>query len=129
MFKKDKMFSKNVDTLLNKPTAVVKQLPDSNKIETIVAETEPIDLNKQPIIGYTSDKYYMVVGSFLSEKLALRYAHTILDMGYQPQVIYSSSLGYYRVSVKSYTDLNTALSEMPGFRSSITGRAWVHIKK
>lgn len=58
----------------------------------------------------------------------MKYANTILDMGYKPQVIYSSSAGYYRVSAKSYTDFKTAVNDIPVFREAVTSRAWVHVK-
>lgn len=128
-FKKQKLFSKDVDTLLTQSPAMVEAVEDTVEIEQIVAETEPVDLYNEPRIGYSTDRYYMIVGSFLSEKLAMKYANTILDMGYKPQVIYSSSSGYYRVSAKSYTDFKTAVSDIPVFREAVTNRAWVHVKK
>ncbi|QQS50460.1 MAG: SPOR domain-containing protein [Bacteroidota bacterium] len=128
-FKKQKLFSKDVDTLLTQSPAMVEAVEDTVEIEQIVAETEPVDLNNETRIGYSTDRYYMIVGSFLSEKLAMKYANTILDMGYKPQVIYSSSAGYYRVSAKSYTDFKTAVNDIPVFREAVTSRAWVHVKK
>ncbi len=129
-FKKQKLFSKDVDTLLSQSPAMVDAVEeDTVEIEQIVAETEPVDLDKETRIGYSSDRYYMIVGSFLSEKLAMKYAKTILDMGYTPQVIYSSNAGYYRVSAKSYNDFKTAVNDIPVFRDAVTNRAWVHVKK
>ena len=130
-FKKQKMFSKDVDTLLlQEPKVELAQLPaDTVEIEKIIQETEPVVVQKETIIGYSSDRYYMVVGSFLSEKLAAKYANTLLDMGYQPHVIYSSYDGYYRVSAKSYNSFQVAINDIPSFRSSVTNRAWVHVKK
>jgi hypothetical protein len=129
--KKQKLFSKGVDTLLTQPVGVVETAPmaDTQEIVQIVQEMEPVKIVNETGVGYTSDSYYMVVGSFLSEKLAMKYAKTILNMGYQPQVIYSASTGFYRVSAKSYTDFKTAINDIANFRSTVTNRAWVHVKR
>lgn len=128
--KEQKWFSKDVDTLLTEDVDTNIASNDTSAIQTIVQETEPIQQNySEAGIGYTSDKFYMIVGSFLSEPLAKRYAKKMQEKGYQPQVIYSSSLGFYRVSAKSYTDLTTAISDISGFRDGVTPRAWVHVKK
>ena len=127
LFKNKKGFSKSVDTLLiQEPVAIPT---DTIEIEPIVQETEPEIVRRETIIGYTSDRYYMIVGSFLSEKLALKYANTLLEMGYQPQVIYSNYVGYYRVSAKSYENFQVAINDIPNYRSSVTNRAWVHVKR
>jgi hypothetical protein len=127
-FKQQKWFSKDVDTLLTVPEEVADtNAADSAKIETIVQETEPITTTTN--YGYSNDGFYMVVGSFLSEQLANKYAKKILEMGYQPQVIYSNSLGFYRVSAKSYVDFRTAVNDIANFRDNVTPRAWVHVKK
>ncbi|HBH48692.1 MAG TPA: hypothetical protein DDX98_08625 [Bacteroidales bacterium] len=129
LFKKDKLVDKSVDTVLTQSPKVIKeQAKDTTEIVTIVEETEPVKPSA-PGVGYTSDRYYMVVGSFLSEKLAMKYAKTILDMGYSPQVIYSESQGYYRVSAQSYDNYTTAINDISSFRGSVTSRAWVHVKK
>lgn len=126
-FKQQKWFSKDVDTLLTVEEPIIEPI-DSTQIETIVQETEPITTNETSY-GYTSDKFYMVVGSFLSEQLAGKYAKKIQELGYQPQIIYSSSLGFYRVSAKSYNDFTSAVGDIPNFRDNVTPRAWVHVKK
>ena len=126
--KKEKLYTKEVDTLLSQTPKIVELAVDTSEIVMIVQETEPVMVKSEPVMGYTSDKYYMIVGSFLSEKLAVKYANTVLDMGYQPNVIYSSEQGYYRVSAQSYNDKSTAVSDISSFRSSVTNHAWVHVK-
>lgn len=125
------MIDNTIDTLTTIQEEVIPE-PDTTAIETIVQETEaitaPVDMN-EPGIGYSSDKFYMVVGSFLSEQLAQKYAKKMLEMGYQPQVIYSSSLGFYRVSAQSYNDYTLAINDISNFRNNVTPRAWVHVKK
>jgi hypothetical protein len=131
-FRQQKWFSKDVDTLLTYTEEPVDTtLVDSMNIETIVQETVPVTTSaiSQTGYGYTSDSYYMVVGSFLSEQLANKYAKKIQEMGYQPQIIYSNSLGFYRVSAKSYTDFKLAVNDINNFRDNVTPRAWVHVKK
>lgn len=135
--KSHKMFNNKMDSI----ATVIEELPeiieeaDSTEIETIVQETEPIVMPEETSMsaelstGYGNDNYYMVVGSFLSKKLAQTYARKMQDDGYRPQVIYSSSLGFYRVSAASYNDFNLAVNEISNFRDNVTPRAWVHVKK
>ena len=130
-FKQKKWFSKDVDTLLTTEAPKGPE-PDTTHIETIVQETEPISspvVSNEPTYGYGNDKFYMVVGSFLSEQFANKYAKKIQEQGYQPQIIYSNSLGFYRVSAKSYNDYKTAVNDIENFRNNVTPRAWVHVKK
>jgi hypothetical protein len=128
--KQQKWFSKDVDTLLNtEPTPVVDTIADSTQIKTIVQETEPVVTSAATTYGYGIDNFYMVVGSFLSEQLANKYARKIQELGYQPQIIYSKSQGFYRVSAKSYSDYASAIGDIAGFRDKVTPRAWVHVKK
>lgn len=130
-FKKQQLMSNGPDTLLAQPQIVVEASPaiDTTELVQIVQEVEPQVYSNEPITGYSSDRYYMVVGSFLSEKLANKYAKTILDMGYQSNVIYSSIDGFYRVSAQSYNDMATAVSDINNFRANVTGHAWVHVKR
>ncbi len=134
--KEDKLFSTEDEALeinedeVSKADSLAES--DSTEIETLVLETEPIPdpaPSSAPSVGYNSDKYYMVVGSFLSENLAQKYARKMLDKGYQPQVIYSSSMGFYRVSAQSYDDYQTAVSDIQNFRDNLSPRAWVHVKR
>ncbi len=129
--KEQKWFSKDVDSLLVEgvDTNLASPATDSTAIPTITQETEPVQQNySETGVGYTSDKFYMIVGSFLSEQLAKKYANKIQEKGYQPQVIYSSSQGYYRVSAKSYSDFTTAINDLSSVRDDLTPRAWVHVK-
>jgi cell division protein FtsN len=131
-FKQQKWFSKDVDTLLTAEQPIVEPVPDSTQIQTIVQETEPITspiASGETTYGYGNDKFYMVVGSFLSEQLANKYAKKMQEAGYQPQIIYSNSSGFYRVSAKSYNDFTSAVNDISNFRDNVTPRAWVHVKK
>lgn len=132
------LFKKNSDTLLNKeiPEILPKDTAtkDSVKIETIVQETEPItepaEMSASATqFGYSNDKFYMVVGSFLTESYAQKYAEKILQMGYEPQIIQSPYQDYYRVSARSYNDYKLAVNDISSFRNNVTPRAWVHVKK
>ncbi|MBN2487387.1 MAG: SPOR domain-containing protein [Bacteroidales bacterium] len=131
-FRQHKWFSKDIDTMVYTEEEYAEPLADTMAIETIEQETEPIVspfTEKDVAYGYGSERFYMVVGSFLSEQLAKKYATKIQDLGYSPQIIYSSSLGYYRVSARSYDNFNTAVNDISNFRDNVTPRAWVHVKK
>lgn len=128
--KPDKMIDNSIDTLLTITEEIIAE-PDTTVIETIVQETEAITapVESTPLVGYGSDRFYMVVGSFLSEQLAHKYAKKMQNLGYQPQVLYSNSLGFYRVSAQSYDDYTMAINDISNFRNNVTPRAWVHVKK
>jgi|GEM_PF-1688337 len=102
---------------------------DSMSIEMIEQETEALSKPYGYERGYTSDEYYMVVGSFISEQLAKKYAEKMQDMGYEALILRSYSPVYYRVSARSYNDLDLAVNDISYFRNNVTPRAWVHIKK
>lgn len=126
-FRKKALMGVGIDSLLieTEPEPVI-EIEQVEEVPIVEEEPEPVII--EPIMGYSSDRYYMVVGSFLSEKLAVKYANTIIDMGYQPNVIHSPSEGYYRVTARSYSDRTTAINDIQNFRSDVTSYAWVHVK-
>ncbi len=109
----------------------VEETPiDTMELEQVVEEIEPVEepTPTGPEYGYNSDKYYMIVGSFFSEKLAHKYATKMFDMGYTPVIIQSSNQ-FYRVSARSYNDYNTAINDISNFRNNVSPRSWVHVKR
>ena len=129
LFKREKVPVNSPDTLSVQPTLIETPVIDSTEFVPIVQEEEPVVISNNPVIGYSAEKYYMVVGSFLSEKLADKYANTIIDMGYQANVIYSNADGFYRVTAQRYNDMATAVSDIQSFRNNVTNHAWVHVKR
>ncbi len=136
-FKEHRLFSKkNVDTLQqitaepNQATAVDTTTYSTPAVQEPGATTEvtntPVENNN---IAAASDKhYFMIVGSFLDQKNAERYAQKLRDMGYSPEILDASN-GFHRVSARSYDNFKTGISEIPEFRSSVAPKAWVHVKK
>jgi hypothetical protein len=120
-FKKHRLFSKDVDTILD----MTMQEPTSLVTDTTPIVSEPV---YQEPIASTNDKYFMIVGSFQNQNLANQYSEKIRQMGYQSQVIEAPN-GFYRVSAKSYTNFNQGVSEIDDFRSSVTERAWLNVKR
>lgn len=136
-FKEQKMFSKDDEMLEVKkeePSQVEEEPKDTVEVETIEQEVEPVEIPeeqvfKEPGEGYGSDRYYMVVGSFLNKDFATKYAEKLLDQGYESQIIFSSSKNFYRVSAKSYDNFTVAVNDIENFRTSVSPKAWVHVKK
>lgn len=124
-FEKHRLFSRDIDTLLD---ADVTQKPAVLDTMPIIEEPPVAPVAASPKTGYGSDKYYMIVGSFQNVNLANKYAEKIQQKGYQTQIIESSS-GFYRVSAKSYSDYKTGVNEIETFRSSIVSSAWLHVHK
>ena len=126
---KHRLFSKSVDTLLDAEVSkpVNNQIIDTTPIIEAAAP-EPAPVAQPTGFGYGSDKYYMIVGSFQNQNLAEKYAEKVQKMGYQTQIIESSS-GFYRVSAKSFSNYKTGIEEIPNFRSNVTEHAWLHVHK
>lgn len=126
LFKQKQMFSKDIDTTtyVQDDASVI----DTQEIETIAQETVPVSTS-EPMYGYTNEKFYMIVGSFLNEKLAYKYAQKMQSQGYSPQILHSSSTGFYRVSAKAYDNYKTAINDIASFRDNVTPRAWVHVRQ
>jgi hypothetical protein len=116
-----------VDTLLNANSEKLKTaFKDTAKVKPV---TPSIAEQKQPAgFGYGSEKYYMIVGSFLNQELAEKYAEKIQQMGYHTQIIQSDN-SYYRVSAESYTSFKQGVGQITEFREKIVPRAWLHVKR
>jgi hypothetical protein len=121
-FKKHRLFSKDVDTVLD--MTIQEPTP-------LVADTTPIpaeQVYQEPAPEPVKGKYFMIVGSFQNKNLANLYSEKIRQKGYQTQVIEASN-GFFRVSAKSFTNFQQGVSEIDDFRSAITERAWLNVKK
>lgn len=122
-------FSKDIDTLLEAKNYKI-QATDTAKAR--IAEPVSIAAVNKPIqptgFGYGNDKYYMIVGSFLNQRLAEKYAEKIQQMGYHTQIIQSTN-SYYRVSAESFSNFRTGINEIVDFRAKIGSKAWLHVRK
>lgn len=126
--KEHRLFSRDVDSVLD----MTLEEPEPLVIDTtpiVYAEPEPVYVEPEPqtSVGYGSDRFYMIVGSFQNQSFADRYAEKIRQMGYQTNII-SASNGYYRVSAKSYNNYQIGIGEINDFRSNVASQAWLHVK-
>ena len=131
-FENHRLFSKDVDTLLDVSVQeeAVAEAQTESMLEMIEEEkVEPAPVAESPVVSYTSDgKYFMIVGSFQNQNLAVRYAEQVQAQGYQTQIIQASN-GYYRVSAKSFSSYREGVNEITGFRDDLTPGAWLHVKQ
>lgn len=88
----------------------------------VIVESEP-----QTRFGYGSSRYYMIVGSFQNQNLAVNYADKMQDMGYETHIIESSN-GFFRVSAKTYNNYQQGINDIDNFRATVTSSAWLHVK-
>jgi cell division protein FtsN len=136
-FKKHRLFSKKVDTIQEiKPEIQQEPVIDTTvysqpAVEEPVKTAENTNTSKQinDFNASSGKRYFMIVGSFLDQKNAERYAQKLQNMGYTPEIINDASNGFHRVSARSYDNFKTGISEIPEFRSSVATKAWVHVKK
>ena len=131
---KHRLFSKDVDTLLDAEVSkqVNNQIIDTTPIisehPAAPAPHPPPSVAKKAAYGYGPDKYYMIVGSFQNQNLAERYAEKIQQNGYKTQIIESTN-GFFRVSAKSYSDFKTGIGDLENFRTDVTSKAWLLVRK
>lgn len=125
-FKKHRLFSKDVDTVLD----MTINEPEQIIVDTTVVKLEEITPPVVEKSTYTNqnNKYFMIVGSFQNQNFAQLYSEKIQQMGYQSQIIEASN-GFHRVSAKSYANFQQGIDEIDDFRASITPRAWLHVKR
>ncbi len=121
-FKKHRLFSKDVDTVLD----MTIQEPTSMVADTTPIVEEPII--EEPVPQTVNGKYFMIVGSFQNRNLADLYSDKISKMGYQSQVIEAPN-GFFRVTAKSYTNFQEGISEIDDFRSAVTANAWLNVRR
>lgn len=136
-FKKHRLFSKKVDTLHEITAEPQKEAIVDTTVYSQPAVEEPVvTTEKQSTTEANNNfntssgkRYFMIVGSFLDQKNAERYAQKLRDMGYSPEIINDASNGFHRVSARSYDSFKTGINEISMFRSSVATKAWVHVKK
>jgi len=120
--KKHRLFSKNSDDVLDMTVAEPEPIAE----DTTALYTQDI---QQPVIPATSsDKYFMIVGSFQNQNLAKLYSEKIEQMGYRSEIIEASN-GFYRVTAKSYNNFRQGINEIDDFRNSVTPGAWLHVRR
>jgi len=136
-FKKHRLFSKKVDTLQEiKPVTQTEPLVDTTVYSQPAVEeqippavTDNTPKNSDDFTASGDKRYFMIVGSFLDQKNAERYAQKLRDMGYSPKILDDAANGFHRVSARSYDNFKTSIDEISMFRSSVASKAWVHVKK
>jgi hypothetical protein len=128
---KHRLFSKDLDTLLylkNEKYEAVAIDTQKVKIENPKINSEIIKPQQPNGYGYGNDKYYMIVGCFLNQNFAEKYAEKVQQMGYHSQIILSAN-GYYRVSAQSYNSYRQGIKQIAEFRGKIASMAWLHVRK
>jgi len=122
-------FSRDIDTILEAKNFKTPATDTAKAKNEEQAPMSAVNMPSQPTgFGYGNDKYYMIVGSFLNQNLAEKYAEKIQQMGYHTQIIQSAN-SYYRVSAESYSNFKTGVNQIAEFREKIASKAWLHVRK
>jgi hypothetical protein len=131
-FKMKKLFSKDTDTMLTydeeeKDTSDTYTGLENVQTESNMSQESLKDLYRQnPPLG--SKKAYMIVGSFRIPQNADKYAEKIRAMGYTTEIVQARN-GYHMVAASAYDNLRDGVREIPRFRSEVSERAWVYLKR
>ncbi len=130
-FIKSKIFPKKVDTL----SAFIDTTSEAEKVDSALyydmlrqAQQESQAMAQKGSDEVQYGQYYMIVGCFMVQKNAEKYADKIRGMGYNASIINGPG-GFQMVTVKSYNDFRASISEINQYRSEITPNAWVYIKR
>ena len=129
-FEKRTLFTKEVDTLLEIPdepiedTAVVVEMPEEPQPVAPMEAPEKQVMKPQ----MNGDKYYMIVGCFLTPQYADAYSEKIGAMGYNTQII-SRPDGFNMVAAQSYNNFRDAVNDLSSFRSNVQVNSWVYVKR
>ncbi len=130
-FIKSKIFPKKVDTL----TAYVDTTSEAERVDSALyqdmlkqaqQETQEMAQKEDDAVQY--GQYYMIVGCFMVNENAQKYAEKIRGMGYNASII-TGPAGFQMVTVKSYNDFRASIEEINQFRTEITPNAWVYVKR
>lgn len=105
----------DVDTSLHR---INQQINESTHIKNALLYSET-----QTEEDKSEQKYYLVAGSFKTEKNAKAIEHDLFKEGYLPQVFFYQ--GYYRVSIAMYTDKIQALNELQRLRRQTNRTVWL----
>jgi hypothetical protein len=130
-YEKHRRFSKGVDTLLdlkNEISQTARIDTQKVKIEPPITTSKVEEPQQKTGFGYGDEKYYMIVGCFLNQNLAEKYAEKVQQMGYHTQIIQSTN-GYYRVSAQSYHSFKEGKDQVADYREKTGSKAWLHVRK
>ncbi len=133
-FEKKRLFSKSADTLIN----YAEDISDTGSADTTDFYSGMNEMITQPAVTAPEDEYqstvsgnkraYMVVGCFLVPQNADRYAQKMREMGYSAEIVMGHD-GFHMVTVNSYNNVKSGVSEIPKYRSEINQNAWVFVKR
>jgi nucleoid DNA-binding protein len=104
--------------------AVTKEMPENavNK-EITVTGTVPENETAVPAAIEPSEVYYLITGSFKSEKNAALQADILKTEGYTPEILTANN-GFFRVSAMKCNDMNSALAGKATFLKKFPG-TWI----
>lgn len=123
-FKQHRLFSKDVDTLLDISNQIKPVSIDTSYSQIDIRENIPI---KKPAINNTGYKYFVIIGSFRNQDYANKYAKRYREMGYNTDVMFADN-GFHRVSAGSYMSYQDGINGLKTIRAAEPVRAWLYVK-
>ncbi len=129
---KQRLVSNDIDTLLGEENEYVKADDYEEDIARIRSEVDiKIDSIKKMMDEnqtFQNNRFHMIAGSFRVPGNAQNYMQKMKSNGYQASVL-SNPNGLQMVSVKSYNNLRTAVTEIEKFRQELGVPAWIYITR
>ncbi|MFA5818653.1 MAG: SPOR domain-containing protein [Bacteroidales bacterium] len=102
---------------------------ESANIEENIKPISEIPAAPEVVVPVAADvnAYYLITGSFKSEKNAVSQENMLKAEGFTPEIVAAPN-GFYRVSAMMCTDLNTALTKKDSISKKFPG-TWVSRKR
>lgn len=129
-FFKSKAVTTSLNPLVNAEIESNKKAVDESEKNIPVIENSGISPATEAVstpVKEDINSYYVITGSFKSEKNAVSQVNILKEEGYNPEIVPSAN-GFYRVCAMTCNDINTAQSK----RDSISKRfkdTWISRKK
>jgi hypothetical protein len=100
---------------------IVKEVP-----VTVVPEVKKETVKKaEPVVKPSTQKYYIIGGCFELEENAAKFMKQLKKKGYDPEEAGANKHGHVRISYKSFTDKQEAITFMDQIKKDENPSAWL----
>jgi hypothetical protein len=77
----------------------------------------------------SSQKYHIIVGSFLTPDYATAYSAFYSDKGYQSKIVDMTGGRFKLVAASSYDNMHDAWKALKGYRDTVEYEAWIYVSE
>jgi hypothetical protein len=132
-FGKSSMSQEEIDALVTQNDELQKQVKEDaaayeRELEALRTEYEQkLTALETTKAAAPASGFFVVVGSFKSQKLADNYSSKIKAMGYEGNIV-DGPASFKLVTSSTHADLKEAVASLKTARSVVSSKAWVYFK-